>query len=190
MGTSLCIVGFQRGCTSLVHSICAKATGLKTPNTPAGEIFSKSPENNEPSRNTELPDYTKDKRWYGDVRRVMDLYRGGWVVKDVYQPFLVRKYAMENPGAFNFIFVDRPIQHVRSRQAATGFTAAGVPDPTELKPAYLGYRRGDVGKLLFNPREIFDALCELGYEINEYDYRTPEFLAKRKKTLMSFRGVQ
>lgn len=102
---SLMILGFPRSMSSLTARISGESLQhqLRYPEEKSGEVLIER--YGAPSglaHNTDMKQYSK-------YAKILDRYRGGWLIKDVNQPFMATEYLRRNPDAFNSLFIRRPL---------------------------------------------------------------------------------
>lgn len=173
---SLLIVGVPKGCTTTIYSICVRALGFKTTGAEQGELLNGLFNTDEESNCRKVADRLKG--YSGD---------SGFVVKDVLQPIPVARYIRESPDAYNVLFVKRDLVEVRMCQRHAGLSEE---DPAIAYRLFAGQKTVLVDRLLFDPEEIFGALRQFGYNVDNTDYRTPDFIRKRNETKMKIRNLR
>jgi hypothetical protein len=203
MMPSLLIVGFPKGFTSETWRITVRATQLDRPGVSDGEIL-----NHQRVKQTGsgwirsfvaerpsaiMPFYSQDDRDYSTARAILEHFSSGaYCVKDVVQPYFVLQYVCENPKKYQVLFCDRSLSEIEERNRKEGWKYA--KNLQDLRQRFLSYPSFCVTDALYDPKILFDALANLGYPVNRFNYLTPDFVAKRdalydnKKYKLAYRG--
>ena len=106
---SLLLVGLPRSFTSFSYKIaCNCAPQLQSTSAEAGEVLNYLPFKNKKVEERER--YCQDPKAIEDYTQYLLLFKNGYIVKDVIQPFVVQNLLKKHSRAFNIIHIDRMIQ--------------------------------------------------------------------------------
>lgn len=186
---SLLIVGFPRGFTSATYQLSGEMLPfLKETGVSAGEVLN-------PSRNRELvtgkkvafylqADDSDFDAHYAVCSSILKKYAENYIIKDVVQPWIVRRFINENPSLFNVLYVDRPLEHVKFSMERKGWAYKGSLEST--RKYFSSLLTLDVEKVLYDPRYFHLTLKNIYSEAIYYDYLDDDFVERRDDFLKAF----
>lgn len=106
---SLLLVGLPRSFTTFSYKIACECTPqLYATSTNAGEILNYLPPQSKHVEQREH--YCQDNKSIEEYTQYLLLFKNGYVIKDVVQPFVIQNLLKKHPRTFNIIHINRMIQ--------------------------------------------------------------------------------
>ena len=182
---SLLIVGFPRGLTTHVYEVAHQSIGGLSPNDAnGGEILNRR---NNPE--CTLGYLNETENGYCQATRILGAHAFGYVLKDVVQFHIMRRYLTKQPKMFSVLFVSRRIDD----SIACHLLREWNPMPRELfvemENFYQTFPTVEYDEIICNTEALFEAFESIGYNVDRYNYLTPEFIEKRDHTIEKLREV-
>lgn len=182
---SLLIVGHAKGFSSPVWRFTTRALSLSAPEATDGEAL--NPDRGGAMEGVGFYEPAGNEAAYRRAAEVLDAHRGGYLIKDVIQPYLVHRYVCDHPDTFNVLYVNRdPSEALRCQQRMKDQGWADWQRELHVAPLddLFGCRglccvEVDYYWLCWEPRQLWMALYRLGYDPEPFNYCTTEFSRKR-----------
>lgn len=188
---SLMILGFKRCMSSAVYNFYFKAIPeLNKTSISDGEIINR---NESLSPFCKYPHNTLDDEKYKLQKDVFDLFRSGYLIKEVTQPYSIVRYMKENPEAYNVIYMDRDLDHIEFAcknkiwEGMIGWEIPPYPELCRMREEMISISNGviDVNLALKDYNHIFDVARNLGYTVNGWDYINDNSFQNRTKNFFN-----
>lgn len=186
---SLLLIGFPRGFTSQAHDIAKEMLPfLQESGIDAGEVLNQTRNR---TIDRDIPFYLKSNSptfedTYQYCRKILNQYTEGYIIKEVVQPFIVLRYLFEHPDAFNVLFINRPLEHIKFSLDRKGWGFAGNPET--LYQAFSSFPAFDVTKAYYDPHYVHECLQAIYPTARAYNYLSPLFIEQREKFLSDFKN--
>lgn len=172
---SLLIVGFPRSLTTHVYDMAHKAIqGLHPADAAAGEIL-----NHLNNQKCDFGLLAQDDADYTKAVELLDAHKESYVVKDVVQPHLMRRFLSD---LYNVLFVRRDIDDAIACQILQGWDAPPKSFFADAIAYYSRFPTVEYDTIIHQAGPLFDAFESFGYAVERFDYLTPEFVQKREET--------
>lgn len=116
---SLLLLAFPRSMSSLIARIAGDALRHQLPD--QGPAESRERLHKTTMQDGWIQSYETDYRKYPGYEKYIEKWEYNSLWKDVHQPFMCRRYLDENPGAYNVLFIRRPLEDIAYCMALAGW---------------------------------------------------------------------